>query len=42
MRKNCTTCHVSRGGHAYFGEGIGTVPDVHLTSAGFTCMNCHS
>ena len=22
MRKNCTTCHVSRGGHAYFGEGI--------------------
>jgi thiosulfate/3-mercaptopyruvate sulfurtransferase len=42
MRKNCTTCHVSRGGHAYFGEGIGTVPDVHLTKAGFTCMNCHS
>ena len=42
MRKNCTTCHVSRGGHAYFGEGIGTVPDVHLTSAGFTCMDCHS
>ena len=42
MRKNCTTCHVSRGGHAYYGEGIGTVPDVHLTSAGFTCMDCHS
>lgn len=42
MRKNCTTCHVSRGGHAYFGEGIGTVPDVHLTSQGFTCMECHS
>ena len=42
MRKNCTTCHVSRGGHAYFGEGIGTVPDVHLTSAGYTCMDCHS
>ena len=42
MRKNCTTCHVSRGGHAYFGEGIGTVPDVHLTNAGFTCMDCHS
>lgn len=42
MRKNCTTCHVSRGGHAYFGEGIGTVPDVHLTGAGFTCMDCHS
>lgn len=42
MRKNCTTCHVSRGGHAYFGEGIGTVPDVHLTNAGFECMDCHS
>lgn len=42
MRKNCTTCHVSRGGHAYFGEGIGTVEDVHLTSAGFTCLACHS
>jgi len=42
MRKNCTTCHVSRGGHAYFGEGIGTVPDVHLTGAGYTCMECHS
>jgi len=48
MRKNCTTCHVSRGGHAYFGEGIGTVPDVHLTgngstfAGGFTCMECHT
>lgn len=42
MRRVCTTCHVSRGGHAYFGEGNGTVPDVHLTSAGFTCMDCHS
>ena len=42
MRKNCTTCHVSRGGHAYYGQGLGTVPDVHLTKAGFTCMNCHS
>ena len=42
MRKNCTTCHVSRGGHAYFGEGVGTVPDVHLTSAGFDCLDCHS
>ena len=42
MRNNCTTCHVSRGGHAYFGEGIGTVPDVHLTKAGFTCMSCHT
>lgn len=42
MRKNCTTCHVSRGGHAYFGEGIGTVADVHLTNAGFECMDCHT
>lgn len=42
MRDHCTTCHVSRGGHAYFGVAIGTVPDVHLTKAGFTCMNCHN
>ena len=42
MRDNCTACHSSRGGHAYYGEGIGTKPDVHLTEAGFTCLNCHS
>ncbi|MDA3954454.1 MAG: hypothetical protein PF485_12470 [Bacteroidales bacterium] len=42
MRKVCTACHVSRGGHAYFGEAIGTVPDVHLTNNSYTCMNCHS
>jgi hypothetical protein len=42
MVDHCTTCHVSRGGHAYFGVGAGTVPDVHLTEAGFNCMNCHS
>lgn len=42
LRDHCTTCHVSRGGHAYFGVAPGTVPDVHLTGAGFTCMNCHS
>lgn len=41
MVDHCTTCHVSRGGHAYFGVGAGTVPDVHLTQAGFSCMNCH-
>ncbi len=39
---HCTTCHTSRGGHAYFGVGQGTVPDVHLTQAGFNCMNCHT
>jgi hypothetical protein len=37
----CVTCHVSRGGHAYLGVGTGTKPDVHLTKAGYTCMNCH-
>jgi len=42
MIDHCTTCHTSRGGHAYFGVARGTVPDVHLTKAGFTCMNCHS
>lgn len=42
MQDHCTTCHVSRGGHAYYGVAVGTVPDAHLTKAGFTCMNCHS
>jgi thiosulfate/3-mercaptopyruvate sulfurtransferase len=42
MRNNCTTCHVSRGGHAFFGEAIGTKPDVHLTKVGFDCMSCHT
>lgn len=42
MRDNCVTCHVSRGGHAFFGVGIGTVADVHLTKMGFECMTCHS
>lgn len=42
MRNICVTCHVSRGGHAYFGQATGTVPDVHLTSRQFTCINCHS
>ena len=41
MRNVCTTCHVSRGGHAYYGEAPGTKPDVHLTSKQFTCLNCH-
>jgi len=41
MRDHCVTCHSSRGGHAYFGQAAGTVPDIHLTKKGFTCMNCH-
>lgn len=42
MRDNCVACHSSRGGHAYFGIGTGTQPDVHLTKAGFSCTDCHS
>ena len=42
MVDHCTTCHTSRGGHAYFGVAPGTVPDVHLTKSQFTCMNCHT
>jgi thiosulfate/3-mercaptopyruvate sulfurtransferase len=42
MVDHCTTCHTSRGGHAYFGVATGTVPDVHLTKAGFKCMDCHT
>jgi thiosulfate/3-mercaptopyruvate sulfurtransferase len=37
----CVTCHVSRGGHAYLGVASGTDPDVHLTKAGFKCVDCH-
>jgi len=42
MVDHCTTCHTSRGGHAYFGVGAGTVPDVHLSQAGFKCLDCHN
>jgi hypothetical protein len=42
MRDNCVACHSSRGGHAYFGLGVGAQPDVHLMQAGFTCLECHS
>lgn len=42
MRDNCVACHSSRGGHAYFGIGAGTQPDVHNTQAGFTCVSCHT
>jgi len=41
MRNHCTTCHTSRGGHAFFGVASGTDPDVHLTKASFTCVSCH-
>lgn len=41
MVDHCTTCHTSRGGHAFFGVAPGTVPDVHLTKGGFNCMSCH-
>jgi thiosulfate/3-mercaptopyruvate sulfurtransferase len=41
MQSVCITCHTSRGGHAYLGIAPGTKPDVHLTKAGFTCLNCH-
>ncbi|MBI9071593.1 MAG: hypothetical protein JEY94_08335 [Melioribacteraceae bacterium] len=42
MVNTCVTCHVSRGGHAYLGVASGTVPDVHLTKAGYNCLDCHS
>jgi thiosulfate/3-mercaptopyruvate sulfurtransferase len=42
MRNVCVTCHVSRGGHAYFGQATGTQPDVHLTKKQFTCLSCHT
>jgi thiosulfate/3-mercaptopyruvate sulfurtransferase len=42
MVNTCVACHSSRGGHAYMGVASGTVPDVHLTKAGFKCINCHS
>jgi len=42
MRNVCVTCHVSRGGHAYFGQASGTQPDVHLTKKQFTCLSCHT
>ncbi len=38
----CVSCHTSRGGHAYLGVASGTVPDIHLTKAGYECLDCHS
>ena len=42
MLNNCIKCHSSRGGHAYLGLASGTEPDVHLTEAGFQCIDCHT
>ncbi|MBI2416561.1 MAG: hypothetical protein HYV28_01405 [Ignavibacteriales bacterium] len=42
MTDQCIACHSSRGGHAFLGLGAGTVPDVHFTNAGFTCLSCHT
>lgn len=42
MRDHCVNCHSSRGGHAYFGQATGTLPDIHLTQVGFTCLSCHT
>ncbi len=41
MLNVCVTCHVSRGGHAYLGVAAGTQPDVHLTTMGYKCVDCH-
>lgn len=42
MRDQCVACHSSRGGHAYFGIGTGTVPDVHYSSQHMECLDCHT
>jgi len=42
MLNTCVSCHTSRGGHAYLGVAPGTEPDVHLTKAGYECVDCHS
>ncbi len=38
----CVSCHTSRGGHAYLGVAAGTDADVHLTKAGYECLDCHT
>jgi thiosulfate/3-mercaptopyruvate sulfurtransferase len=40
-KDNCVACHTSRGGHAFYGIGVGTVPDVHLSKRNFNCISCH-
>ena len=42
MLNICISCHASRGGHAYLGVAPGTKPDVHLTEAGYECVDCHT
>jgi thiosulfate/3-mercaptopyruvate sulfurtransferase len=42
MRDQCVACHSSRGGHAFFGIGTGTVPDVHYSQLGMECLDCHT
>lgn len=42
MQDNCTACHTSRIGHAFYGIASGTIPDVHLSASGFTCVSCHT
>lgn len=42
MLNTCVSCHSSRGGHAYLGVAAGTDADVHLTDAGYECMDCHT
>jgi thiosulfate/3-mercaptopyruvate sulfurtransferase len=44
----CVGCHVSRGGHAFLGQGwtpdqdtTQVEPDVHRDELDFTCLSCH-
>lgn len=41
MINGCVVCHSSRGGHAYLGVAPGTEPDLHLSKAGYECLDCH-
>lgn len=41
MINGCVVCHSSRGGHAYLGVAPGTQPDLHLSKAGYDCLDCH-
>ncbi len=42
MSENCIACHSKGIGQEFLGEVSGSKPDVHLTKAGFNCLNCHS
>jgi len=37
----CSSCHVSRGAHAFLGVDPSTEPDYHRDELKFTCLNCH-